>query len=75
MPSLPFISTGEFRNKKCLHSQEYLDVQTKRISILRYRKRKYTISVLHCYREFTQNLGQPLKAYLHYAKGGGIVNV
>jgi hypothetical protein len=24
-------------------------------------RKKYTIPVLHCYREFTQNLGQPLK--------------
>jgi hypothetical protein len=23
-------------------------------------RKKYTIPVLHCYREFTQNLGQPL---------------
>ena len=28
-------------------------------------RKKYTIPVLHCYREFTQNLGQPLTALLH----------
>ena len=29
-------------------------------------RKKYTIPVLHCYREFTQNLGQPLDSIENY---------